>query len=318
MPGDNRPRAGRGPADQAPADWSAAAGPAGQPDLRADCSRCVGLCCVAPAFSASADFAIDKPAGRPCPNLSGDLGCSIYGRLRQQGFPGCSAYDCFGAGQQVAQVTFGGQDWRGEPQLAGQMFAVFAVMRQLHELLWHLTEALALEPARPLRAELAAAAAETERLTRGHPDDLLSLDVASHWQQVSALLQQASELARADLTGASPDAGRPAGATRRRSSLRGADLRGAQFLGSNLRGTDLRGASLRGACLIGADLRRADLRRADLAGADLRGAELGGADLAESIFLTQAQIDAASGDQATRLPLSLTRPAHWPVPARSG
>ncbi|HEY6597232.1 MAG TPA: pentapeptide repeat-containing protein, partial [Asanoa sp.] len=36
-------------------------------ELRADCTRCVGLCCVAPAFSASADFAIDKPAGRPCP-----------------------------------------------------------------------------------------------------------------------------------------------------------------------------------------------------------------------------------------------------------
>ena len=42
-------------------------------DLRADCERCVGLCCVAPAFSASADFAIDKAAGRPCPNLPAGL-----------------------------------------------------------------------------------------------------------------------------------------------------------------------------------------------------------------------------------------------------
>jgi hypothetical protein len=31
--------------------------------LRADCERCFGLCCVAPAFAASADFAIDKDAG---------------------------------------------------------------------------------------------------------------------------------------------------------------------------------------------------------------------------------------------------------------
>ena len=33
--------------------------------LRADCERCIALCCVAPSFTASADFAIDKPAGVP-------------------------------------------------------------------------------------------------------------------------------------------------------------------------------------------------------------------------------------------------------------
>jgi hypothetical protein len=38
---------------------------------------------------------------------------------------------------------------------------------------------------------------------------------------------------------------------------------------------------------------------------------LGGADLAESIFLTQAQLDAANGDLGTTLPVSLARPAHW-------
>jgi hypothetical protein len=32
--------------------------------LTADCSRCAGLCCVATAFTASSDFAIDKPGGR--------------------------------------------------------------------------------------------------------------------------------------------------------------------------------------------------------------------------------------------------------------
>ena len=103
--------------------------------LRADCGRCFGLCCVAPAFAASADFAIDKAAGQPCPNLRPDFGCGIHDELRPRGFRGCTVYDCFGAGQQVAQVTFGGRDWRGAPHTAGEMFAVFAVMRQLHELL---------------------------------------------------------------------------------------------------------------------------------------------------------------------------------------
>src|SRR5664280_3541668 len=76
--------------------------------LRADCERCFGLCCVAPAFSASADFAIDKDAWQPCPNLRPDFRCGIHARLREQGFPGCTAYDCFGAEQQgIAASTVG-------------------------------------------------------------------------------------------------------------------------------------------------------------------------------------------------------------------
>ena len=55
-------------------------------ELRADCARCVALCCVAPEFTASADFAINKPAGQPCPNLRADFGCSVHNRLRPAGF----------------------------------------------------------------------------------------------------------------------------------------------------------------------------------------------------------------------------------------
>ena len=95
------------------------------------------------------------------------------------------------------------------------------------------------------------------------------------------------------------------------SGARKKDRRGADLIGAKLKGADLRGANLRGAYLIGADLRGADLRLADLIGADLRDADLAGADLTDAIFLTQSQLDAARGDAATRLPPSLTRPAHW-------
>ncbi len=57
--------------------------------------------CVATAFARSADFAIDKPAERPCTKLLGDLRCGIHDGLRDQGFPGCDVFDFFGAGQQV-------------------------------------------------------------------------------------------------------------------------------------------------------------------------------------------------------------------------
>jgi uncharacterized protein YjbI with pentapeptide repeats len=262
--------------------------------LRADCERCFGLCCVAPAFSASADFAIDKAAGQPCPHLRTDFRCGIHNNLRQQGFPGCTGYDCFGAGQQVAQVTFGGQDWRQTPHIAAQMFEALTIMRQLHELLWYLTESLTLQPARPLHDQLSLALDETERLTHSDPDTLVELDVAAHRRDVNALLLQTSELVRA-------------GARRQHIDRRGADL-----IGKDLSGADLRGANLRGAFLIGANLRGADLRLADLIGADFRAADISGADLTDSIFLTQSQLQAAKGDPATKLPPSLTRPTHWP------
>ncbi|MEU6591561.1 pentapeptide repeat-containing protein [Streptomyces sp. NPDC046881] len=272
------------------------------PDLRGDCARCFGLCCVALPFARSADFARDKPAGKPCPNLGGDHRCGIHADLRTKGFTGCTVYDCFGAGQKVSQVTFGGQDWRTAPkEHARRMFDVFPVVRQLHELLWYLTEALGLPAARPVHPELRQALEKTERLTRQTPEELAALDVAAHRQEVNVLLLRTSELARAG----AGDKGKGKG------KGRGRDRRGADLVGARLRGADLRGASLRGACLIAADLTGADLRDADLIGADLRDADLTDADLTGAFFLTQPQVNAARGSEGTRLPASVTRPVHW-------
>ena len=49
----------------------------------------------------------------------------------------------------------------------------------------------------------------------------------------------------------------------------------------------------------------------DFIGADLRDADISGANLTGSIFLTQAQINAAKGDSNTKLPSSLKTPFHW-------
>ncbi len=261
--------------------------------LQADCTNCFGLCCVALPFARSADFAADKNAGQPCLNLREDFRCGIHPRLREKGFPGCTVFDCFGAGQKVSQVTFGGTDWRQAPRSASDMFAVFTLMRQLHELLWHITEALGLAAARPAHKDLRRALARLEDLSQGSAQSLLELDMAALRGSVSPLLLRASELVRAQVPG-------------RRKNHRGADL-----IGARLAGADLRGADLRGALLIAADLTKADLRTADLTGADLRGADLSGADLTGSIFLTQPQVNAAKGDAATKLPLVLSRPPHW-------
>lgn len=269
--------------------------------LRADCEECFGLCCAALPFALSSDFAMDKAAGQPCSNLQEDFRCGIHTSLRERGFRGCTVYDCFGAGQKVAHVTYGGVDWHQAPASAAQMFEVFPVMRQLHELLWYLTESLSWPAAGPIHHALAEALEQTEQLTLHQPEELLKLDVTAHRGGVNELLLRASELTRE----AARRELKPA-PKRQKTFSRGADL-----IGARLRGADLRCLSLRGAYLIAADLNGADLRSADLIGADFRDTDIRGADLTGSLFLTQFQINAAKGDAATKLPGNLTAPAHW-------
>ncbi|CAJ62369.1 MULTISPECIES: pentapeptide repeat-containing protein [Frankia] len=277
------------------------------PRLAADCGSCFALCCVAPGFATSADFPISKPPGTPCRHLSARLDCSVHDELRPRGFRGCAVFDCFGAGQQVSQVTFAGRDWRTHPADAARMFDTFTVMRTLHESLHHLGEArarlgeaharLADADRAGLLAELDATTAVTVTLTGADADTLLAADLPAHRRAVHGLLTRASALLRAGLIGAP------------RSRTLGVDL-----VGARLAGADLRGAELAGRLLIEADLRGAELRGADLRGADLRGADLRGADLRGALFVVQAQLDAARGDATTTAPAPLTRPVHWAAP----
>lgn len=270
-------------------------------DLQADCERCFGLCCVSLSFVASVDFAMDKEAGQPCNNLKSDFRCGVHTSLRELGFRGCTVYDCFGAGQKISHITFGGQDWRQSPGSAKQMFKVFPIMRDLHELLSYLNEAVTLDATHSIHPELRSALVETEQLTLLCPDSLLKVDVTAQRAKINELLLQTSELVRTEARRKLKNSGK-----NQKSYGRGADL-----VGANLRGADLRGANLRGAYLIAADLRNADLRGADLIGADFRDTDLRGSNLTESIFLTQAQLNAAKGDASTQISTAFTRPAHW-------
>nr|WP_202451804.1 pentapeptide repeat-containing protein [Streptomyces sp. SID4948] len=260
--------------------------------MRADCGNCFGLCCVALAFTRSSDFAADKKAGEPCGNLAPGHRCGIHADLRGSGYAGCTVYDCFGAGQQLSQVTFAGRDWRGAADGGRAMFAALPVMRQLHELLRHLDEARAHAVAAD---EIERAWDRVDALTRLDADALLAVDPAVERGAVGELLLRVSETVRA---------ARVPGPRK--------DHRGADLIGARLRRAALRGATFRGALLIGADLRGADLREADLLGADLRDTDLRGADLRGALFLTQPQVTAARGDAATALPPTVTRPPHWP------
>lgn len=266
-------------------------------DYRADCENCFGLCCVALPFIKSADFAVDKDGGVPCKNLRDDYRCGIHEGLRGKGYKGCTVYECFGAGQKVSQYTYKGRDWREDKDAAKEMFHVFPIMQQLHEMLYYLQEALNLWETRPIHNEIQKVLDETEALTKLTPIVLKDLNVSNHRVNVNELLLKSSELVR---NNPKIEKGH------QKKVGKGMDL-----IGAKLKGANLKGMSWRGAFLIAADLRESDLRFCDFIGSDLRDAHLHGANLQGSIFLTQAQVNAAEGDKNTKLPSHLKMPEHW-------
>lgn len=269
--------------------------------LKNDCQKCFGFCCVALYFSVLEGFPVDKEAGKPCLNLQNDFSCGIHSSLIGKGLKGCTAYDCFGAGQKVAQITYNGQDWRKVPESAQAMFEVFSIMRQLHEILWYLTEALFLKINTDIKHNLKHFINETEELTYLDDISLMKLDIDSHRDKINPILKKISEI-----VGDQASRNQKKDLSRKKTIAGRLDLIGADLRKSNLMGMDLRGAFL-----IAADLRGNDLSGTSLIGADLRDADIRGSNLTESLFITQSQVNAAKGDFNTRLPEWLDYPKAW-------
>ncbi|MBN6189189.1 pentapeptide repeat-containing protein [Aneurinibacillus sp. BA2021] len=264
--------------------------------VQSDCELCFGLCCVALPYAKSADFAFHKDGGEPCRNLRSDNRCAIHNELKDKGFHGCVSYECFGAGQHVSQNVYKGKDWRDSKEKAKEMFAVFPIVQQLHEMLYYLTQALERTETAPFQNEIKQAYDETVQMTNRAPEEIVSIDIPSHRMVVNDLLVKTSHAVRQGIIQKN---------TKKKAN------RGFDYVGANLKGADLRGANLRGALLIAANLRNADMRKADFIGADLRDADLSNANLTDCIFLTQSQVNSAKGNQHTQLPHYVRIPAHW-------
>jgi hypothetical protein len=140
-------------------------------DLRADCTRCVSLCCVLPPFYSVQGFGFDKPANTPCPNLTRGNRCAIHASLEASGFAGCVAFDCYGAGQHLTRLHSAAGDVSTSESAAAELSAAYSIMLTLHRSMAMLFLAAAdLEPgeARVLderRTELDALCAAPEALS---------------------------------------------------------------------------------------------------------------------------------------------------------
>lgn len=266
-------------------------------DLKPDCEKCFGLCCTALYFSAAEGFPQDKVAGKPCVNLKEDFRCKVHDSLNKKGLKGCTSYECLGAGQKVSKVTYDGHSWREKQETANEMFEVFIIMKQLHEMLWYLMEAFLMQADNDIKNKID----EIEKLTYLSAEKIIKLDLVSVRVGVNALLFKTSEFVRKKAGGSEKIF------LKGKKTIAG----GLNLMGADLRRKNLRGANLSGAYLIAANLRGADLSFADLIGADMRDADISGANLSKSIYLTQSQVNSAKGDSDTKLPKSLVKPTYW-------
>src|SRR6266540_375966 len=170
-------------------------------------------------------------------------------------------------------------------------------------------QALPAEPAPDVQAALTALGHHPRRLEARVMLNLGDLHLAR------AVLNRA-DLTDASLGGANLTRAWLTGANLARAVLNRADLTDTWLGGANLTRARLEGANLTAVQLHEADLTDAWLEGANLTGAQLLEANLtrawlGGADLTGAHDLTQAQVEAALGDAATRLPTELERPAWW-------
>lgn len=107
-----------------------------RPEKRSDCDRCAALCCIAYPSDDMPGFAAAKGPGEPCPKLDSCGRCTIYETRSEEGFAGCEAFECFGAGQHVVHVLFGGRHWRDDPGVMAPMVEAFVIVKKACELLY--------------------------------------------------------------------------------------------------------------------------------------------------------------------------------------
>jgi hypothetical protein len=158
--------------------------------LRADCSRCAGLCCVADAFYAVQGFAFDKPARSACRHLTGDNRCAIHAERAALGFGACAGFDCHGAGQRVTRELGIGATWRRSAETAATVFVAYGAYLALHRLMAMLAVAEAAAEA-PLAARARQKRVELEELCDTDEARCGAIDVAGLRRDVMELVRNA-------------------------------------------------------------------------------------------------------------------------------
>lgn len=260
-------------------------------NLKIDCKKCSGLCCVALYCTKTDGFPANKEAGIPCKHLDSDFSCKIHSRLADNNYKGCLAYDCFGAGQRTTQLYLSDGTWETNSEQKDKLFQVFIIVYQLHQMLWYLVEAFTLTSDELLKSTIDLLISENEQMLQQPMDHIAMLDLSEYRSNVNIVLKQISTDISANDTSS--------------------QIHGLNYLGKNFKKANLDRKNFSMSLMIAANLSGCSLKNTNFLGADLRDANIRNADLSKSIFLTQMQINSAIGNSNTKIPIYLTRPATW-------
>lgn len=258
--------------------------------LKIDCEACSGLCCVALYCSKTDGFPADKEAGTPCRHLESNYSCNIHSELLDRNYKGCITYDCFGAGQKTTQL-FEDVTWKENPNEKDNIFAIFLILFQLHQMIWYLIEASTLTSDEALLIRIDKLIKEYEQMLQQPIIDLLTLDLDEYRNRVNTVLKQICNAISGQKSINQTNKG--------------------NYFGKNFHKANLDQRDFSMSLMIAANLAGCSLKQTSFLGADMRDANLCNADLSESVFLTQMQINSAKGNSKTKIPLYLSRPISW-------
>lgn len=263
-----------------------------------DCENCCGLCCVVLYFSKLEGFPDDKEAGNACKNLQQDYTCSIHAQLSEQGLKGCMAYDCFGAGQQVTRLLAKMPNWneRSADDTA-MIFKAYLKVMQMQQTLWYLAEASLLSLPELEERQIKLLLEEGRIMIKQPLERLQTLDAELFREKANHLLKQICTMINRQYYAD--------------GKIRMSEDSHKNYMGKNMKRKNLTGQDFSMSLLLAANLEQADLRGANFLGADLRDANLCNTDLSQCLFLTQIQMNSARGNQNTKIPSYLCRPASW-------
>lgn len=262
-------------------------------ELKIDCKNCCGLCCSALYCFKTEGFPADKAAGVPCRNLMPDFRCKVHTTLEKHKLKGCIAYDCLGSGQKVTRNIYKGLNWKEVSEAAKQIYEVFLIVHELHQMLWYLAETSMIRCAGNLRDEINVLIGENKKMTNLEPEEIIAINISIYKENVNQVLKDTSELVQLEVNG-------------KISKKHETD-----FFGKNLKNVNLKGKDFSMSLIIAADLEGCNLYGANFLGADIRDTNIIGADLSQSIYLTQMQVNSAKGNRTTKLPARLSYPNNW-------
>lgn len=258
--------------------------------LKLDCARCSGLCCAALYFSSIDGFPYDKPANQPCSHLMQNFQCDAHAHLMENGWKGCRDYDCFGAGNFVTSSLYHGMSWKDNDTRKKDIFDMFLIVHPLFQMLFYLCEAAMLSQGRTYQSLMDRLINQILALSNDI-EAMKSLDMEELRNRINPLLKQAYR----DCTGAEKKK-QDKHFYHFNQSWRNQNLCFRDFSMSFLIGCDLSDSDVYGACFLGADVRDVKVLNCDLS---------------NCIYLTQGQVNVMIGNQNTKLPWFLVRPAHW-------